>query len=293
MTIPFVIDNQAHRLSDVLKSLLAEHRGKSLDVATAYFTVSGFGLVKDGITSLGNFRLLLGAEPESGEQLGLRPKPEVVKGLLRGDLESLPFSEATLRLVEDLIAFLRRDAARVRLYDKGFLHAKCYLFYADRPEAAHGSAAHQSATTFDRFCPILAIVGSSNFTGPGLTSNRELNLVHTAVLDPGQVDDPRARTAVQNLYDQLARETDVGADHRVRPGQPQWAAPTEEGRQHVAADAASDAPTEEASGLAPDQSRQLVKSEVRRAMQERVYKQVHTGSGNGRHRLRSACRKTS
>jgi len=58
MTIPFVIDNQTHRLSDVLNSLLAEHRGKSLDVATAYFTVSGFGLVKDGVTSLGSFRLL-------------------------------------------------------------------------------------------------------------------------------------------------------------------------------------------------------------------------------------------
>jgi len=33
MPIPFVIDNQTHRLSDILNSLLAEHRGKSLDVA--------------------------------------------------------------------------------------------------------------------------------------------------------------------------------------------------------------------------------------------------------------------
>ncbi|HUW35568.1 MAG TPA: phospholipase D-like domain-containing protein, partial [Planctomycetota bacterium] len=175
--------------------------------------------MKSGVTSLGNFRLLLGAEPESGEQLGLRAKPEVVlparrsygggaKGLLRGDLERLQFSEATLRLVEDLIAFLRRDSVRVRLYENGFLHAKCYLFYADRPGAAGA---------LDRFCPILAIVGSSNFTGPAFATNRELNLVHTAVLDPGQVDDPRAREAVRNLYEQLEQDSDVGADG-VRPG---------------------------------------------------------------------------
>jgi hypothetical protein len=56
---------------------VAEHKGRSLDVATAYFTVGGFGLVKEGLLSLGNFRLLLGAEPTTGEQVGLRPEPLV------------------------------------------------------------------------------------------------------------------------------------------------------------------------------------------------------------------------
>lgn len=73
MKIPYVIDNQTHRLANILNTLLAEHKGRSLDVATAYFTVGGFGLLKDGLLGLGNFRLLLGAEPTSGEQLGLRP----------------------------------------------------------------------------------------------------------------------------------------------------------------------------------------------------------------------------
>ncbi|MFQ5852970.1 MAG: helicase, partial [Candidatus Binatia bacterium] len=133
MKLPYVIDNQAHRLADILKDLLAEHKGRSLDVATAYFTVGGFGLVREGLSSLGNFRLLLGAEPTTGEQVGLRPEPLVVKGLIRKDLEDLPFDEETLRLVEDLIAYLRRDSVQVRLHDKGFLHAKCWLFYSDRP----------------------------------------------------------------------------------------------------------------------------------------------------------------
>src|SRR3989304_6860115 len=44
MRIPYVIDNQQHRLADVLNEVLAEHAGRSLDVATAYFTVTGYGL---------------------------------------------------------------------------------------------------------------------------------------------------------------------------------------------------------------------------------------------------------
>ncbi|MEI9476160.1 MAG: hypothetical protein WCO26_06260 [Deltaproteobacteria bacterium] len=126
MKIPYVIDNQAHRLSDILNALLEEHKGRSLDVTTAYFTVGGFGLVKDGLQNLGNLRLLLGAEPTSGEQIGLRPDRGIIRGLLRKDLEELPFDEKSLWLVEDLISYLRRDTVLVRLHDKGFLHAKCW-----------------------------------------------------------------------------------------------------------------------------------------------------------------------
>jgi hypothetical protein len=46
--IPFVIDNDQHRLGDVLNRLLYETSGKPLDIATAYFSISGYRLVKDG-----------------------------------------------------------------------------------------------------------------------------------------------------------------------------------------------------------------------------------------------------
>ena len=192
MKLPYVIDNQTYRLADVLNGLLAEHKERSLDVGTAYFTVGGFGLVKEDLFSLGSLRLLMGAEPTTGEQVGLRPQPLVVRGLIRRDLEELPFNEQTLRLVEDLIAYLMRDSVQVRHHDKGFLHAKCWLFYSDRPG---------QQMLFDRFRPILAIVGSSNFTIPGLTSNRELNLAHKVLLDPQEVEDQEASQAVSWLSD--------------------------------------------------------------------------------------------
>lgn len=197
MKIPYVIDNQNHKLADILSGLLLEHVGRSLDVATAYFTVGGFGLVQAGLHGLGNFRLLLGAEPASGQQIGLRPESKDVQRLLREDLEDLPFDERTLRLVEDLIGFLRQDKVRIRLHDKGFLHAKCWLFYSDRPG---------QQMLFDRFRPILAIVGSSNFTAPGLTSNRELNLAHKVLIDPSEVEDRNAAHAVSWLTEATASE---------------------------------------------------------------------------------------
>ena len=69
----------------------------------------------------------------------------------------------------ELIGFLRDDKVQVRLYERGFLHAKAYLFHRDRIGPPNQS---------DRLRPFAAVVGSSNFTGPGLASNRELNLGH-------------------------------------------------------------------------------------------------------------------
>lgn len=193
MKIPYVIDNQDHILSKVLSGLLEEYKGQSLDVATAYFTVGGFGLIESGLNALGSFRLLLGAEPTSGEQVGLKPGPDNVQGLIKKDLEILPFDEKTLQLIEDLISYLQKQKVEVKIYDKGFLHAKCWLFYSDRPG---------QQMLFERFRPVVAIVGSSNFTTPGLTSNRELNLSHKVLLDPSEANDIHAQQAVSWLSDE-------------------------------------------------------------------------------------------
>ena len=118
-------------------------------------------------------RALLGDEPEAGTDIGLREiGAHPVKGLIH-ELQEASFNEETLRQVEDLTAFLRRENVQVRLHTRGFLHAKCYLFY--------------SGGGFEHFHPITAIVGSSNFTRAGLSSNKELNLVHRANLETSEI----------------------------------------------------------------------------------------------------------
>jgi len=91
MHIPFVIDNQQHKMADVLNTLLQQHNSHSLDIATAYFNVGDWHLLHKGLEELGNFRLLLGHEPEAGFDLGLREvEANPVKGLIR-DLASSEF----------------------------------------------------------------------------------------------------------------------------------------------------------------------------------------------------------
>ena len=60
MTLPFVIDNQQHRMADALKELLTQSVGTPLGIASAYFAISGYRLVKDRFHQVGAFRLILG-----------------------------------------------------------------------------------------------------------------------------------------------------------------------------------------------------------------------------------------
>jgi hypothetical protein len=83
MSIPYVIDNVQHRLADTLKTLLDRSVGRPLDIATAYFSVSGYRLVKDGVHHLGAFRLLLGSEPHAGDDIGLRADPQRLRASRR------------------------------------------------------------------------------------------------------------------------------------------------------------------------------------------------------------------
>ena len=74
MSLPFVIDNQEHKLADVLSDLLGRCAGRPLDIATAYFAISGYKAVRERLHHVGAFRLLIGAEPESGADVACVPR---------------------------------------------------------------------------------------------------------------------------------------------------------------------------------------------------------------------------
>lgn len=193
--IPYVIDNDRANMAAVLNQVLEDHADLAMDIATAYFNIRGYALLRDRLKQLGSLRLLLGAEPGGAADLGLKPRLAALQAALRGELDAEPYRPETLELVEDLIRFLSDQRVRVGLYEQGFLHAKCYLFYGDP----------KGGPLFERFRPVLGIVGSSNFTGPGLTTNRELNLVHKGIIPEGEVDDERARRAALSHYGDLGR----------------------------------------------------------------------------------------
>jgi phosphatidylserine/phosphatidylglycerophosphate/cardiolipin synthase-like enzyme len=179
----------------VLNKLLVAEQQPQLDIATAYFSIRGYELVRATLPGVRRLRLLLGDNPQDGSAVGLRPDS---RAYLRNELNAEPLTQATQALVEELIRFLRRRDVEVRLYlghdlaaarRRTFLHAKCYLIYGGRGE---------QQALFDYLNPLVGIVGSSNFTAPGLKHNNELNLVHKTLLQPAEVDDQLARSEVMH-----------------------------------------------------------------------------------------------
>ncbi|MEO8393208.1 MAG: helicase-related protein [Chloroflexota bacterium] len=155
---PDYIDNITNdrQLREVLRCLLIEWGEKELDIASGFFEPEVWRMLGDALKPLSAFRLLLGRPPEivnPNEDAGLVDLTRLYRDKLRTDLEDLPLTRDYTHLIDDLIAFLRRESVAVRFYRGDFLHAKAYL------------------------TPNAAIVGSSNFTPSGMTRRAELNLV--------------------------------------------------------------------------------------------------------------------
>ncbi|NWF52848.1 MAG: hypothetical protein HXY47_07180 [Nitrospirae bacterium] len=147
-----IIDNNKLRLFEELNNILKEQT--SLDVASAYFNIRGFQLIKDSLSGAERFRLLIGTSPQIDEKKPDIFQPEeLYKRKFREDLEEEDFEKDKKEAVVSLIELFKNPKWEIKLYDKGFLHGKAYIF--------------------DK----LAIIGSSNFTYSGFTSNTELNAV--------------------------------------------------------------------------------------------------------------------
>ena len=141
-------------------------------IATAYFNPGGFNQLADQLEGAGRVRLLLGAEPHAEQDLarvrplGRRHPSEAAGEQLRGrladhhrqmaqDRDLQGFSEVDDARLERMLDWLRTGEVEVRRLESRFLHGKAYLVESDLEGV---------------------LVGSSNFTGAGLTSNVELNL---------------------------------------------------------------------------------------------------------------------
>ncbi|MBI5199862.1 MAG: hypothetical protein HZA09_07605 [Nitrospirae bacterium] len=145
-----IIDNSDIKLSTFPNDLLKEIPATQFDIATAFFSIQAYALIKDSVQGVKRFRLLLGKAPEIRSETTLG---DVLLKMLRDEIEGYELSEEKDTLIKEFIIYLNKDNVEVRLYDKEFLHGKAYIFDE------------------------LVVVGSSNFTPSGLTHNTELNSV--------------------------------------------------------------------------------------------------------------------
>jgi hypothetical protein len=172
----------------------AEPKPARLDIASAFFSPSGFASIADSLKDVEQIRLIIGAEPprealppkrrieETPSQFERRLLREGLNELdegLRDERNHFPFTQGSRRTLQRLIEVLKSGRMDVRRYERAFMHAKAYIF-APRPESYGGGAG--------------VIAGSSNLTRAGTTKNLELNL--------GRYDDPVVRQA-QDWFERL------------------------------------------------------------------------------------------
>lgn len=119
-----VIDNTSgNTLRDFLNHALRKYKS-NLDVASAFFNIEAFGMVKENIKGVKRFRLLLGQVPEVKTETTLG---DLLLEAIQEEIEDFDLSRETNSLVKDFLEFLKRDTVEVRLF-KGFLHGKTYIF---------------------------------------------------------------------------------------------------------------------------------------------------------------------
>jgi superfamily II DNA or RNA helicase len=153
-----VIDNSRVQLADTLREVAKDF--KQLSIATGYWDLPGTQEILDAVKDYEKIRLVIGQEPLSprnAKNLKIEiPEPGFPDQDFTFDLTQLDDDDlrATVVAIKDLIADGKLE---VRVYRRSFLHAKTYIF---------GDYASDGA---------VGIIGSSNFTKAGLTTNTELN----------------------------------------------------------------------------------------------------------------------
>lgn len=156
----FIVDNSVSGWSGI--RYLEEWSGiaRAFDVATGYFEIGALLALDGKWQSLEKIRILMGSDMTNRTRKALleivrQRATEALDASIERDKDRNPF----LKGVPAILEALKSGQIECRVYDRDKFHAKAYITHAKLEVV--GSQ---------------ALVGSSNFTKPGLTENIELNV---------------------------------------------------------------------------------------------------------------------
>lgn len=155
----FIVDN-----SDTdwkAKQYLSEwcEISRSFDIATGYFEIGALLALDGQWQKLENLRILMGDEVSRRTKKALIEGINAAKKVLDASLENEKEKNDFLKGVPAIIDAIKNKKIQCKIYTKDKFHAKAYI--------THGKLSVVGSA---------ALVGSSNFTLPGLTTNVELNV---------------------------------------------------------------------------------------------------------------------
>ena len=193
----FIVDNSVSGWTGL--RYLKEWTGiaKAFDIATGYFEIGALLSLDGKWQGLDRIRILMGAETTHRTRKALleavrRRATDRLDRSLEEDKKPNPF----LHGVPAVLEALRSRQIECRVYDRDKFHAKAYITHA-RLEVVGAQA----------------LVGSSNFTRPGLTENVELNVQIQSAREVAQLQEwfethwERAREVNDAVVETISRHT--------------------------------------------------------------------------------------
>ena len=132
---------------------------RAFDIATGYFEIGSMLALEGQWQKLEKIRILMGDEVSRRTQQALVAGVREIEGVLDRSIEREKETNDFLQGVPAIVDGIRDGRIECRVYAKEKFHAKAYITHAKH--AVVGPS---------------ALVGSSNFTFPGLTANVELNV---------------------------------------------------------------------------------------------------------------------
>jgi superfamily II DNA/RNA helicase len=155
----FIVDNSEQEWK--VKEYLREWTdiAHTFDIATGYFEIGALLALEGQWQKLDKLRILMGDEVTRRTQRALVAGIEAVGEALDASLEREKEKNDFLSGVPAIVEAMQRRQIECRIYARKKFHAKAYITHSRL--AVVGSS---------------ALVGSSNFTYPGLTDNVELNI---------------------------------------------------------------------------------------------------------------------
>ena len=193
----FIVDNSVAGWTGL--RYLEEWSGiaRAFDVATGFFEIGALLALDGKWQGLKKIRILMGAETTQSTRRALlnAVRTRAIEALdesIESDKEDNPFLQGVPAVLEGL----RSGQIECRVYDKGKFHAKTYITHAKLEVV--GSQ---------------ALVGSSNFTRPGLSENIELNVQIQSAREVAQLQDwfeehwNEAKEASDVLIETIERHT--------------------------------------------------------------------------------------
>lgn len=156
----FIVDNSISEWTGLRYLRDWTEIAKSFDIATGYFEIGSLLALDGKWQQLEKIRILMGSETtHRTKKMLLKAIKERSQDALDRSLESAKEKNPFLNGVAAIEAALESGQIECRVYSKDKFHAKAYITHAKLEVV--GSQ---------------ALVGSSNFTEPGLTQNIELNI---------------------------------------------------------------------------------------------------------------------